>query len=76
MYRKDATSYFIVDAHVALRDARPEYQRNIHGMQFIDCFHDYHRNRRIRSSLESRPRARSRYACGCRGRSARRTSPT
>ena len=44
MYRKDDTSYFIVDAHVALWDARPENQRNIHGKQFIDCFYDYHRN--------------------------------
>ena len=44
MYRKDDTSYFIVDAHIALWDARPENQRNIHGRQFIDCFYDYHRN--------------------------------
>ena len=44
MYRKDDTSYFIVDAHVALWDARPENQRNVHGKQFIDCFYDYHRN--------------------------------
>ena len=44
MYRKDDTSYFIVDAHIALWDARPENQRNIHGKQFIDCFYDYHRN--------------------------------
>ena len=44
MYRKDDTSYFIVDAHVALWDARPDNQRNIHGKQFIDCFYDYHRN--------------------------------
>ena len=44
MYTKDDTSYFIVDAHVALWDARPENQRNVHGKQFIDCFYDYHRN--------------------------------
>ncbi len=44
MYSKDGESYFIVDAHVALWDARPENQRNIHGKQFIDCFYDYHRN--------------------------------
>ena len=44
MYTKDGESYFIVDAHVALWDARPENQRNIHGKQFIDCFYDYHRN--------------------------------
>ncbi|MGW4393712.1 amidohydrolase family protein [Amycolatopsis nivea] len=44
MYTKDGESYFILDAHVALWDARPENQRNIHGKQFIDCFYDYHRN--------------------------------
>lgn len=44
MYTKNGESYFIVDAHVALWDARPENQRNIHGKQFIDCFYDYHRN--------------------------------
>lgn len=44
MYSKDGENYFIVDAHVALWDARPENQRNIHGKQFIDCFYDYHRN--------------------------------
>jgi predicted TIM-barrel fold metal-dependent hydrolase len=44
MYTKDGESYFIVDAHVALWDARPENQRTIHGKQFIDCFYDYHRN--------------------------------
>ena len=44
MYVKDDEKYFIVDAHVALWDARPENQKNIHGKQFIDCFYDYHRN--------------------------------
>jgi predicted TIM-barrel fold metal-dependent hydrolase len=44
MYSKDGEDYFIVDAHVALWDARAENQRNIHGKQFIDCFYDYHRN--------------------------------
>ena len=43
MYTKDGENYFIVDAHIALWDARPENQRNIHGKQFIDCFYDYHR---------------------------------
>jgi len=33
---------FVVDAHIHLWDARPENQRNIHGAQFINCFHDYH----------------------------------
>lgn len=44
MYSKDGTDYFIVDAHVALWDARENNQRNIHGKQFIDCFYDYHKN--------------------------------
>ena len=44
VHARTATSYFIVDAHIALWDARPENQRNIHGKQFIDCFYDYHRN--------------------------------
>ena len=44
MYTKDNESYFIVDAHVALWDARPENQRNIHGKEFIDCFYAYHAN--------------------------------
>ena len=44
MYTKDGEKFFIVDAHVALWDARPENQRNIHGKQFIDCFYDYHAN--------------------------------
>ena len=44
MYTKDGEHYFIVDAHVALWDARPANQLNIHGKQFIDCFYDYHRN--------------------------------
>jgi predicted TIM-barrel fold metal-dependent hydrolase len=44
MYSKDGEDYFIVDSHIALWDARPENQRNVHGKQFIDCFYDYHRN--------------------------------
>ncbi len=44
MYTKDGEKYFIVDAHIALWDARPANQLNIHGKQFIDCFYDYHRN--------------------------------
>jgi hypothetical protein len=43
MYPQDGDSYFVVDAHIALRDARPENQRNVHGKQFIDGFYDYHR---------------------------------
>ncbi|MDT7754957.1 MAG: uncharacterized protein QOH27_855, partial [Mycobacterium sp.] len=53
MYEKDGEKYFIVDAHVALWDARPENQRNIHGKQFIDCFYDYHRNLSPESELWS-----------------------
>ncbi|WP_340681794.1 amidohydrolase family protein [Amycolatopsis coloradensis] len=53
MYTKDGDSYFIVDAHVALWDARPENQANIHGKQFIDCFYDYHRNLSPESELWS-----------------------
>ena len=40
MYTKDGESYFIVDAHIALWDARPENIRNVQGQQFIDCFYD------------------------------------
>jgi predicted TIM-barrel fold metal-dependent hydrolase len=53
MYDKDGEKYFIVDAHIALWDARPENQSNIHGKQFIDCFYDYHRNLSPESELWS-----------------------
>ena len=53
MYSKDGVDYFIVDAHVALWDARPANQRNVHGKQFIDCFYDYHRNLSPQSELWS-----------------------
>ncbi|MEV7549432.1 amidohydrolase family protein [Amycolatopsis sp. NPDC089917] len=53
MYTKDGENYFIVDAHIALWDARPENQANIHGKQFIDCFYDYHRNLSPESELWS-----------------------
>ncbi|WP_432485406.1 amidohydrolase family protein [Kineococcus esterisolvens] len=53
MYSKDGVDYFIVDAHVALWDARSENQRNVHGKQFIDCFYDYHRNLSPASELWS-----------------------
>jgi uncharacterized protein len=53
MYSKDGEDYFIVDAHIALWDARPENQLNIHGKQFIDCFYDYHRNLSPESELWS-----------------------
>jgi predicted TIM-barrel fold metal-dependent hydrolase len=38
----DGDDIFVIDAHIHLWDARPENQRNIHGAQFINCFHDYH----------------------------------
>src|SRR5512144_1889834 len=44
MYSHEGEDYFIVDAHIALWDARECNQRNVHGRQFIDCFYDYHRN--------------------------------
>src|SRR5215475_6193141 len=44
MYTKNGTSYFIVDGHVHIWDARASNLKNIHGKQFIDCFYDYHRN--------------------------------
>ncbi|WP_432545105.1 amidohydrolase family protein [Kineococcus sp. SYSU DK002] len=53
MYTKDGEKYFIVDAHIALWDARVENQRNVHGKQFIDCFYDYHRNLSPASELWS-----------------------
>ena len=38
----DGEEVFIIDGHVHLWDASPENQRNVHGAQFINCFHDYH----------------------------------
>jgi uncharacterized protein len=35
---------FVIDAHIALWDARKENRLNIHGEQFINCFYDYHKN--------------------------------
>jgi predicted TIM-barrel fold metal-dependent hydrolase len=43
MYEKDGEKYYIVDAHIAFWDARPE-NRNRLGEGFIKCFYDYHRN--------------------------------
>ncbi len=53
MYETNGQKYFIVDSHIALWDARPENQRNIHGKQFIDCFFDYHSNLSPESELWS-----------------------
>ncbi len=41
MYEKDGEKYFVVDEHVHHWDARPENWKNVHGQQFIECFHDY-----------------------------------
>ena len=44
MFRtSDGEEIFVVDAHIHNWDARPENQRNVHGAQFINCFHDYHK---------------------------------
>jgi len=51
VYTANGESYFILDAHIALWDARPENRRNVHGKQFIDCFYDYHRNLSPESEL-------------------------
>jgi len=37
----DGEEIFVIDAHIHLWDARPENQRNVHGAQFINCFHNY-----------------------------------
>ncbi len=44
MYEKNGERYYVVDAHVALWDAREPNLKNVHGKQFIDCFYDYHKN--------------------------------
>ncbi|MGO4599781.1 amidohydrolase family protein [Terrabacter sp. 2RAF25] len=44
MYEKNGEKYYVVDAHVALWDAREPNLKNVHGKQFIDCFYDYHKN--------------------------------
>ena len=41
MYEKDGEKYFVVDEHIHFWDARPENWKNVHGQQFIECFHDY-----------------------------------
>ncbi len=43
MFKTEAgEEVFIIDGHVHFWDASPENQRNVHGAQFINCFHDYH----------------------------------
>lgn len=44
MYTKDGETYYVVDSHVAIWDAREANLKNIQGKQFIDCFYDYHKN--------------------------------
>ena len=41
MYEKDGEKYFVVDEHIHFWDASPENWKNVHGQQFIECFHDY-----------------------------------
>lgn len=42
MYRSaNGDEYFVIDGHVHFWDASPENQKNHHGEQFINCFHDY-----------------------------------
>ncbi|MBX6763246.1 MAG: amidohydrolase [Rubrobacteraceae bacterium] len=41
MYEKDGEKYFVVDGHVHFWDGSPQNWRNVHGQQFIECFHDY-----------------------------------
>jgi predicted TIM-barrel fold metal-dependent hydrolase len=40
----DGEEIFVIDAHIHLWDARPENQRNVHGAQFINCFHNYQKD--------------------------------
>lgn len=41
---KDGEEIFVIDSHVHYWDASPDNQLNIHGKEFIDCFHDYQKN--------------------------------
>lgn len=43
MYEKDGEKYFVVDGHIHFWDGSPENWKNVHGQQFIECFHDYHK---------------------------------
>ncbi len=37
-------SYFIVDDHIGMWEAGPDYQANKYGAGFISCFYDFHKN--------------------------------
>ncbi len=41
MYFENGHTFFVVDGHVHLWDARPENHRNEYGEGFSRCFHDY-----------------------------------
>jgi predicted TIM-barrel fold metal-dependent hydrolase len=42
MYRApDGEEYFVIDGHVHYWDASPANQKNRHGEEFVNCFHDY-----------------------------------
>jgi len=37
----DGEQYFIIDGHIHFWNASKENQRNRHGEEFVNCFHDY-----------------------------------
>lgn len=37
----DGEQYFIIDGHIHFWDGSKENQRNRHGEEFVNCFHDY-----------------------------------
>jgi len=41
---KDGQEIFVIDSHIHYWDASPDNQLNIHGKEFIDCFHDYQKH--------------------------------
>lgn len=42
MYRtSDGQEYFVIDGHVHYWDGSPANQKNRHGEEFVNCFHDY-----------------------------------
>lgn len=39
---KEGEEIFVIDGHIHFWDGSKKNQKNIHGEQFIQCFHDYH----------------------------------
>ena len=37
----DGEQYFIIDGHIHYWDASKANQKNRHGEEFVNCFHDY-----------------------------------